>query len=346
MRRLAAWLIVSAVLVGAPATARAQVSAIGANMARPANAVNTCRELPSTNAFGNRAFVAPVFARPGASCTYLGVGAPLNPQAEIAAAPGPGVVTAVRVKTGPSVGPMIATVLDSLRGGTGFACCFHAGQSRVFTPAPNAVTTVPVRLPMRFEFNQASGERRAYLGLTVLSLDVPIPAHDTGTNNDLASPGALAFFAGVEPGQERADGAGVSGYVPLMAATFQRLCTGATLIAAARAAQAAGCAGRAQLASGSVPVRRGRARFTVVCNLPGGCRGTARVQTRSALRRGRRATLARSSFRIAAGGRDTVAPRLTRAGRRRLSGRRRLRAFANVRVGKAPVAVQRVTLRR
>jgi hypothetical protein len=313
-----------------PAAAGAQTVVIGANLNRPANAAYGCESLPSTDAFGRRLFL-PTGA---ATCTYLGTGA-LGNQQEVAQARGPGIVTRVRVKAGPAVGPMQVTILRATRSGVGFACCFHAGQTAAFTPAANGVTTLNVRLPMRSDLNPDFGETVDYLGITVLAPGVAIPAHEIGNPGDVSNPGALGFFPHVGPGQERADGAGIGGVVPLLNADFVPLCSAR----AARAAQAGGCAPALGLASARVRGRR--AVLALECNLAVSCEG------RLVLRRRRTGGPALASARVAlvAGATGTLRPRLTRAGRRLLRGRRRAAVWATARLVTGSSAV-RVTLRR
>jgi hypothetical protein len=211
---------------------------IGADLNRPANAAFGCELAPTTDAFGNRAFLPSSFTQgilgvgqAITSCTYLSVGG-LSGQQEIIQAPTPGIFTVARVKTGPVVGPMQVTVLRAIRGGTGtgeaagpgIACCIFRRASQVFVPAPNAVTAVVVNLPVNVNVlptDAAVGESFDYLALTVLAPGVPIPAHDIGTPGDIRQPGALAFFPGIGPDRpERVDGAGVGALVPLLNADF------------------------------------------------------------------------------------------------------------------------------
>jgi hypothetical protein len=110
-------------------------------------------------------------------------------------APGPGfyaplsgTVTTVRVKAGNfAQGPMQILVMRSLFQNSGdpghpyFACCFVEQYGPIFTPAPNAVTTVPTALPMIEDpipppENLIDNARGDFLALSVLAPDVPIPA--------------------------------------------------------------------------------------------------------------------------------------------------------------------------
>src|SRR5262245_46959899 len=82
--------VVPAALLALPSLAAAQT--IGANLARPANAPYGCETLPTIGPFGERIFQTG-FGAGAPTCTYLGTNL-----AESTGAPGPGIVTAVRVK--------------------------------------------------------------------------------------------------------------------------------------------------------------------------------------------------------------------------------------------------------
>ena len=337
MRAVVAVVGLAAVVVGVLAeSASGQAGVIGADLRRPANAAYGCEALPSTDAFGGRLFL-PTGA---ATCTYLATGG-LASQAEVPQARFPGgVVTAVRVKAGPVVGPLQVTVLRTNRGGLGFQCCYWAAQSQVFTPAPNTITQVGVRLPMRADLDPQVGETVDYLGLTVLAPGVPIPMHEIGNPGDPNNPGALAWFNHVAPGQERADGAGVGGVVPLLNADFVPLCQGR--VVGARAAQAGPCLPGIAARGNRAAVRGGRALLTLVCNVAFPCQGRLRLQPRS---RGG-TVLGSAPVAIDPGAQGALRVRLTRAGRRAV-GRR---VWLNVRLalpdGREAIVSTRVRLRR
>ncbi|MCU0314688.1 MAG: hypothetical protein MUC84_11595 [Solirubrobacteraceae bacterium] len=328
-------LAAAAALLGA-APAGAQQRTIGADLNRPASATYGCETLPTISAFGGRAFLPSRVA----TCTYLAT-TRLGGSTEVPQAPGPSVAIRARVKAGPVVGPMQVTVLRATRSSAGFACCFHAGESAVFTPAPNAVTTVPLRLPMRSDLDPAFGETVDYLGLTVLAPGVPVPAHEIGNPGDLANPGVLAFFPHVRPGDTRADGSGLGGIVPLLQADVIGLCGAAR---AARVAQAGACLPGLQ-ALGRVRVRGGSLALELRCNVGVPCAGTVRLQSA----RGGGRTLASARVSLAPGASVRLAPRLTARGRAALRGRATLRAWLNaslVLLGRRTVLAERVTVRR
>jgi hypothetical protein len=186
---------------------------LGANLNRTANATLGCQFFPSVAFDGSRLYQGPYAVN---SCTWLSTGN-IRGQ-EQAGAPAPGVLTRVRVRAGPVVGPVRATILEAIAAPS-FACCFGRIQNQVFTPRPNAVTTVNVRLPMR---NDTDFDRQVqtvdYLGLSVLGTNFPIPAHDGGFPDDpsLLRPGSPGFGPAVLPGQERADGGGAGDFIPLV----------------------------------------------------------------------------------------------------------------------------------
>jgi hypothetical protein len=213
---------------------------------------------------------------------------------------------------------------------------------------PNAVTQVPVRLPMRYEINPAVGETRDYLGITVLAPGVPIPAQELGNPGNLANPGALAFFPHVGPGQVRADGAGIGGVQPLLQADFAGLCGAAAIGARAHAAQAGRCVPAIGPAGAAAQIQAGRAVLNLLCNVAIPCAGIIRLQNaraRGGAAAAARVTYAKARFRIGAAGSQVVKPKLTAAGRRLMRGRKKARVWANATTGGKTVA-SRMTLRR
>jgi len=336
----AALLLVSA----APATAQIR---FGADLNRPANVAYGCETFPSTDFAGRRLFLGSGFG----TCTYMGVGSAVS-FAETPQAPAEGVITRVLVKAGPQVGPMQAVVLRSTRStGVGTACCFFAASSQVFTPAPNAITAVPVRLPMRKDFDLSFGETIDYLGISVLAPGVPIPGHDEGVPGDITRGGATAWWPHVQPGDTRADGGGVGAFTPLIAGDMFPVCNPAPIRGVPTTAQArVPCIPGLQIVD-SLAIADGAGVFVnVICNVAAPCNGDIRFQSRrvriaSAAAR-KRITYGRVKFKVASGDRKRVKGTLTRAGRDLLSGRRRAKVYAIARVGGRVISSRRVTLRR
>jgi hypothetical protein len=143
---------------------------------------------------------------------------------------GRGVINRVRVRVGPVTGPMQVMVEQALRkdnpvnpGNPTYACCQALRASQVFTPRPNSVTAVNVRLPVRQDISPdpASGYYvDQHLALSVLASNVPIPASAN------ASSGFSLWFPAWKVGDERCCPYGGLGATILISADWQR-CSGA-----------------------------------------------------------------------------------------------------------------------
>ena len=97
------------------------------------------------------------------------------------------------------------------------ACCFPVGASGVFTPAPDAITTVPMNVPVRHDYDKASGlNNYDHIAISVLAPGVPIPAFYTG-DQSLNAPVGGGFYPAYVPGTERTTGMfGVVGFQTLI----------------------------------------------------------------------------------------------------------------------------------
>jgi hypothetical protein len=111
-------------------------------------------------------------------------------------APFSGVLTSVRVKTGPfQQGPMQIVILRSYRqnnpsdpGHPGFACCFVQRYGPVFTPRANGITRVKTTIGMVEDPPAASDDPNTvvkgdFLTLSVLRGNVPPPLHVDPSGN-------------------------------------------------------------------------------------------------------------------------------------------------------------------
>jgi hypothetical protein len=334
--------LVGAILLVGASPAAGQIR-FGANLNRPANVTYGCEAFPTTDFAGNRFFLGSGFG----TCTYMGVGSAVS-QAEVPQAPAEGVVTRVLVKAGPQVGPMQAVVLRATRSGAGAACCFFAAQSQVFTPQPNAITAVPVRLPMRKDIDVNFGETIDYLGITVLAPGVPIPGHDEGVPGDISRNASTAWWPHVQPGDTRADGGGVGAFTPLIAGDLFPVCNPAPIRGFPTTAQAGvPCIPGVQIVDNLATADGAGVFVNVICNVAAPCNGDIRFQSRRVrVAAARRVTYGRIRFNVASGERKRVRGRLTAAGRSLLRGRRRAKVYANARVGGRTISSRRVTLRR
>lgn len=332
--------IAVAILVAAFTFGVAQAGAIpiGTDMNRTPNVGYGCETRPGNNAFAQRILLPTGVP----TCTYLATTLDLaeSPQGR---KPG-GILTSVSVRAGPTTGPMQATILRATRSFLGFQCCYYAGASETFTPAPNTVTRVPVRLPMRSDFDTPNAtETVDYLALTVLAPNVPIPMVDLGGGN---TPGAISFHPFVAPGDVRVDGAGLGGLIPLIAGDFQPTC-GASAASSKRVRSAAkNCLAAITLASKRARLKSGRARLPLRCNAPTACVGKLKLQTR----RGKGSTLASARIKIDAAGKRTLKPKLTKKGKRLMKRKRSRKLWLNVVIADGSGATgkisKRVTLRR
>jgi hypothetical protein len=137
---------------------------------------------------------------------------------------GTGRISRVRVRVGSVTGPMQIVVEEALRqdnpadpGHPTYACCKAINLSQVFTPAPNAITTVAVNLPVRQD--AAPDPNTGYyvddhLALSVLDPNVPIPASSDGNASD------GGWFPAWQLGQERCCPYGTAGFVILFNADW------------------------------------------------------------------------------------------------------------------------------
>jgi hypothetical protein len=232
-------------------------------------------------------------------------------------------------------------------------CCIEVGRTPVFTPAPNAVTTIATALAVRNDVvpdpvnNTLTFDS---LALSVLAPNVPIPAFDTGRHDpgDFGIPSAVAYHPAVAPGQEAFLASGVGGFQVLLAADVTPAATGAgPAPAGAGAAPAA-----IRLVQPAVSVRNGVAPVLIRCSLATGrCTGTLRLQSRQGARAAgvgaaRTVTYGSGRISLAAGHQAKVKVKLTKAGRRLVRAHRRVKVWANPTVGGARQPAIRVTLKR
>ena len=357
---IACWIAVAAVAM-LSAAEHAGAQTIGANFNRPANVQYGCELVPSVTFDGFRQF----FPSGVSTCTYLPSIAFGNFSESTAAPSGLSVVTRIQVKTGPRVGPMRAAIIRQLGSTTvGLTCCHFAGQSQVFTPRRNGVTSVPVRLPLESSIDPANGiSTQDYVGLTVLAPNVPIPGHEPGgvvTNLSPNNPNAGGFFPHIGPNSgPRVDQNGIGGLQILIRATLSRICgTGAAAGTAevpsdGASASANGCSPALAVGVGN---RSGSSlRIPLTCNislLP--CSGRVQLQSRSNpnafdAAKSKRATYASGKVKVGTGKRKTVKLKLTKQGKKLLKRKKKVRVWANVTFGKGAqkvISTQKTKIKR
>ncbi len=333
-----------------PAGARAV--AFGANLNLPANVAFDCTVLPLPTAFGVGYFAAPS-GQP--TCTWVNVGTINQPAAGSFLVPVGGTVTQVSVRVGPITGPMQVVVLRAFRDFFSTqppVCCTEVGRTPVFTPAPNAVTTIQTALPVRKDLVPDPVNRTVTfdaLALSVLAPNVPVPAFDSNRHDpsDFDAPSAFVYHPAVAPGQERFLSSGVGGFQVLLAADVTPGAGGGgggTAPAAIRLVQPA------------VTVQNGVAPLLIRCALTTGrCQGIVRLQSRQGAAAGRAqaakkppatVTYGKARIDLAAGKRTRVQVELTRAGRRFVRNHESGKVWLNATVGGTIAPGVRVTLKR
>ena len=321
----------------AVAPTSASATTFGANLSREANSPYTC-------------ITAQTFPTYLSNCSAesidLATGESSFPPA------GEGVVSAVRVKVGPTTGPMQIVEEEALRqdnpadpGHPTYACCKAIAASAVFTPSANAITTVPVNFHVKQDLApEASGYYvDQHLSLSVLDPNVPIPA-STDPNA-----GVGLWFPAWKVGEERAGSYGTAGAMILFNADWEPAGGGG----------GGGGGGNAPLTltDRTVRVRGGDALLKLLCNLSAPCKGQLQLQNREAAlarlaafgrAKTKTITYASAAFKIPAGKKRTVAAALKGAGKRLLKHRGKAKAWLNVRLkgSSATVPPARVTLKK
>ncbi len=296
---------------------------------------------------------------PAGSCIWIHVPSP----GETAAAggrnislepPGTGTVTRISVGVGATSGPMRAVVMRALYSNTltpghpNDACCTPVAYGPVFTPRPNAITTINVNLPVREDPTPPPEDITTIadfdtVGLAVLAPGVPVPLYYTGDPSQPAdfvwntsSPSTVVPGVSSDPG----------GFFVAMNGTW----IGSNPVG---------------LGAGTAPVRGNNATVTLRCLLIARCTGRLLLQS------GRLAgapaldvrggggggggigaiavaatTYGSTSFRIAGRHRASVRVRLSPAGRRLLGRRRSATVWANMIITGGRSYSSRLTLRR
>jgi hypothetical protein len=302
-----------ALLVAAVHVAVAHAVTFGADLTAPADNTGTCS----------------ILGQP--SCTFF------------SGAPGPGfyaplsgTVTAVRVKSGNfAQGPMQVVVMRSLYqnnvadpGHPFFACCFVERYGPIFTPAPNAVTTVPTALPMVEDpipppEDGVTNARGDFLALSVLDPNVPVPA--TFDNASVYS----GFAPAPEP--QTTPAPSPNPIFPLVNGFGYHIAMNADL-----AVGGGGDTVPVAIATGGQLVGS-TAAIPLTCVLTTACEGRLRlanVPVAQATAVTRAKVYGKARFAIASGATAVVSVRLNRAGRRKTQALSTVTLLATAKVGK------------
>jgi hypothetical protein len=341
-RALTRAILAAALLAVWPAAvSAAETKTFGADLSRPANNTTACSD-PVPYA---------IIAPGAASCTWWGIGS-VSDSSESHVVPYPGgTVKRVRVKTGPVTGRMQVVVIGLIRSNASTAspgCCFFRRASQVFTPAPNAITEVPVELPVKHELNALSNAwDYDTLALSVLDPGVPVPAHRTG-----ATPTGLGIASGaLYPGFDASAPERTS---PYSLPEYQVLLQADIDLAERPDDAAAPQPGAPQVKPvaprivRAVPSRRG-VRTQLQCPPGAVCVGDAVLVADGAklrAKQGKQVTLGRRAYRVEAGKTATVTVTLSRRGRRAVRRKSRVRAHLVLRdAARREIARRAVTLK-
>ncbi len=331
--------LVPAALLAAFAIAPTSVSAttFGANLNREANSPYTC-------------VTAQTFPTYLSDCSAESID-PTTGESSFPPA-GEGIVTMVRVKVGPTTGPMQIVEEEALRqdnpadpGHPTYACCKAIALSPVFTPGANSITAVPVNFHVKQDLApEASGYYvDQHLSLSVLDPNVPIPASiDPNASDGL-------WFPAWNLGEERAGSYGTADAMILFNADWE----------SAGGGGGGGGGGKAPLTlvKPTAPVHDGKALLELLCNQATPCVGQAQLQNQEAApvrlaafdrAKAKTVTYASAPFKILAGKKTTVKAALKAAGKRLLAHRGKARVWLNVSLkgSAATVPSTKVTFKR
>ena len=360
---MGAWLV----LVLAPAAANAATVTFGSDLGQPANAPLSC-SYGVLNQFLGQFLIGPF----NGDCMWTSV--VVGSTAESLTAPASGTVTAVRVRTGASTGPMQVDVVRFLFRQTGnpaspeVACCFMQAYGPVFTPPPNSVTTIPTNLAVKVEATPPPNDTTTVaatdqLALTSLEPGVQVPLFATRNGGADLSVLSYAWYPAPTPPAVPAPSpnpiggfADLSGFKVLMNADLNTGggAPGGGVPGGAPTGQGAPAAPAVVLPNVTIPVRGGAATVPIACRVVD-CRGLITLQSArlaGAARNGARSarapiTYGTASFVVKAGTTSRVRVKLNTAGRRLTRGHARRTAWANIRfsAGKAAPRSVKVTLK-
>jgi hypothetical protein len=368
-------------LACAVGTSSAGALTFGSNLEQPANAPLSCGEGVLNQFLGQF-----VFGPFGGTCMWSSV--VVGSASESLTAPASGTVTAVRVKMGPNTGPMQVNVVRFLFRQTGdpakpeLACCFVEAYGPVFTPAANAITTVPTDLPVKVEPTPPPADTTTIaatdqLALSSLDPSVQVPLFATKNGENDLSVLSYAWYpaptaaAGVPAPSPNPIGgfADLTGFKVLMNADLD---TGAGAPAGGGGGGAGGGGGGGgggaqpilapavptiALPKVTIPVRGGAATVPIQCAVLD-CTGLINLQSAQQAGLARVAKSKRKApklvsygtarFSLKAGATGKVKVKLNAAGRRLVKTHSRAKVWANVHFtagGGAPKSV-RLTLKR
>ncbi len=275
-------------------------------------------------------------------------------------APASGTATAARIKVGAVTGPMRINVVRTLFQQTGNAASplpsppFLQAYGPTFTPEANAVTTIPLNLPMQAQATPGINDTGTvagtdWLALEVLSSTVPVPV--------VASPGAVFFAAFPGPTASNVPAPSPNalpnyGQIGLVLAMNADLTTAdpapkpSTTPTPAAPAPVAATAPTVAFGAKSAKVAGGRAGLNLVCQVAD-CSGVVTLQRTSGVKKPVTTKFGSARFSVKAGQTGKVRVKLSAKGKALLKTKRKASVQAAIALdGGATPTVLPVTLRR
>jgi hypothetical protein len=335
----------------APAAA-AQTTTFGASLSQAPDVGFDCTAFP----IGNGGTQTPLGN--DSSCTWSTPTNATAPSEGMLTPAGTGTIAAVRVRVGPTTGPMELVVLqvtESAFDGS-VSCCEASYVSPPFTPTANSITTLPTDLPVHTD---APGQQSSpglevgdILALSILEDGVPIPAIDeTGSGlpaNQL--PTDNVEFPAFVQGQNAID-SGTYGYQLDMNADWVEgtpsppptPTVGPTPLVTPTITPTP----TVTLGRSTPSVKGGDVHVKLGCGAAAACKGTLAIESKplagtAAAKKPKHSSApivyAKGSFKLSAGAEKSVSAPLTAKGRSAARGHKRIDVYIDLTYGAGPTA--------
>ncbi len=264
---------------------------------------------------------------------------------------GTGTITAFHVSVGDQTGPMQILLLQALRQqqSSTASCCSVLDATAFFTPAANAITTVPVSWATEYDNvpNPDNGVFAFDLMAISVSPGVPLPVSLQTNASDTfwapACPGTVGTECDVYGGDER--------YVVTMSADWTPNPVPGTTPTPTPKGPTAPAAPNLLPATASGVVKGNAVNIPLSCSTAA-CIGTVQLQNFEAhngaadARKARHVTYAKLNFSLTAGQKKKVKLKLDKAGRALLAHRASVAVWLNFTLNNGKAFSRRFTLRR
>jgi hypothetical protein len=217
---MAVGVAVAVMASSAAVASAAQLQSWGDPLTDPANVTFGCEAVPTIGNDFSGNYVLVGSNQP--DCTWYNTAG--------GTVPGGGVVQSVTITSGPRPARIRFVVVRTLAAeGFGTKCCFFAGESGEFQPAPNSTQTFRVNLRVARDTDTRTGVITAdTIGVSAVSGTGTLPVHDSGRHNlfDPPDPGNSASWLYPRFGSAQGDNGGgrspggVGGYRVLIRVGF------------------------------------------------------------------------------------------------------------------------------